>query len=45
MALIQVCAWTTKAKEAEWFCENLQDLLDLTSKQEAIFTIGNLNTK
>ena len=45
MALVQVCASTTKAKEAELFCENLQDLLDLTPKQEAIFTIGNSNTK
>ena len=30
---------------AEWFYEGLQDLLELTLKKDALFIIGNWNTK
>ena len=29
----------------EWFYEDLQDLLELTPKKDALFVIGNWNTK
>ena len=43
--VIQVCAPTTNAKEAEveWFCEDLQDLLELTPKKDVLFIIGGWN--
>ena len=31
----------TQEAEVEWFCENLQDLLELTSKKDVLFIIGN----
>jgi len=37
ITLIQVCASTTNAKEAEWFYEKLQDLLDLNTKTNCHF--------
>ena len=38
---------TTNAKgeEVEQFCENIQDLLELTSKKDVIFTVGDWNAK
>ena len=47
IAAIQVCAPTSNAKEAEVerFYENLQDLLELTPKKDALFIIGNWNAK
>ena len=47
ITVIQVYAPTTKAKEAEieWFYEDLQDLLELTSKKDVIFVIGDWNAK
>ena len=35
------------AEEAkvEWFCEDLQDLLEQTPKIDVLFTIGNWNAK
>ena len=38
----QAYAPTIKAEEAavEWFCEDLQDLLELTSKKDVVFIIG-----
>ena len=41
--LIQVYALTSNAEEAEveWFYEDLQDLLELTSKKYALFIIGD----
>ena len=44
--VIQVYAPTTKAKkaEAEWFYEELQDLLELTPK-DVFFIIGDWNAK
>ena len=43
----QVCAPATNAKEAEveWFYEDLQDLLELTSKKDILFIIGDWNAK
>ena len=39
ITVIQVYVPTTNAKEAEveWFCEDLQDLPELTSKKEVLF--------
>ena len=31
--------------EVEWFCEDLQDLLELTPPKDVLFIIGNWNTK
>ena len=47
IAVIQVYAPTTKAKEAEdeWFYEDLQDLLELTPPKDVFFIIGDWNTK
>ena len=43
----QVCAPTTNAKEAEveWLCEELQDLLELTSPKDVLFITGDWNAK
>ena len=45
--VIQVYASTTNAKEAEvdQFYEDLQDLLELTSKKDVFFIIGDWNAK
>ena len=45
--IIQVYAPTSNAKKAdiEWFYEDLQDLLELTSKKDVLFIIGDWNTK
>ena len=45
--VIQVSAPNTNAKEAEveWFCGNLQDLLELTPKKDVLFIIGDWNAK
>ena len=47
IVLTQVYAPTTKAKEAEveWFYDDLQDLLELTSKKDVLFIIGDWNEK
>ena len=37
---IQVYAPATTAKEAEWFYEDLQDLLELTPKKDVLFIMG-----
>ena len=41
ITVIQVYAPTSNAEEAEieWFCENLQDLLELTPKKDVLFII------
>ena len=44
-AVIQVYAPTTNAEEAEWFYEDLQDLLELTPKKDVLFIIGDWNAK
>ena len=43
----QVYAPTTNAKEAEaeWFYEDLQDLLELAPKKDVLFIIGDWNAK
>ena len=51
ITVIQVYTPNTNAEEAEveWFCENLQDLLELTPPpsppQDVLFIIGNWNAK
>ena len=41
--VIKVYALTSNAEEAEaeWFCEDLQDLLELTPKKDVLFIIGD----
>ena len=41
ITIIQVYALTTNAEEAEWFYEDLQDLLELTAKKDVLFSIRN----
>ena len=45
--VIQAYAPTSKAEEAEVerFCEDLQDLLELTPKTDVLFIIGDWNAK
>ena len=45
--VIQICAWTSNAEEAEveWFYEDLQDLLELTRKKDDFFITGDWNAK
>ena len=45
--VIQVYALTSNAEEAEveWFYEYLQDLLELTPKEDVLFIIGDCNAK
>ena len=47
ITVIQVYALSNNAEEAkaEWFCEDLQDLLELTPKKDALFIIGDWNAK
>ena len=45
MTGIQVYAPTSNAEEAECFCEDLQDLLELKPKKGILFIIGDWNAK
>ena len=45
ITVIQDYALTTNAKEAEWFYEDLPNLLELTPKKDALFIIGDWNAK
>ena len=47
ITIIQVCALTNNAEEAEveQFYEDLQDLLELTPKEDVLFIIGDWNAK
>ena len=47
ITVIQVYAPTSNAEEAEleWFYEDLQDLLEQTSKKDVLFIIGDWNAK
>ena len=47
ITVIQVYALTSNVEEAEveWFYEYLQDLLELTSKKDVLFIIGDWNAK
>ena len=45
--VIQVYAQTSNTEEAdvEWFCEDLQDLVELTTENDVLFIIGDWNAK
>ena len=43
--VIQVYALTSNAEEAEKFCGDLQDLLELIPKTDVLFIIGKWNAK
>ena len=46
ITVIQVYAPTSvEEAEAEWFYEDLQDLLELTRKQDVLFIIGDWNAQ
>ena len=45
ITVIQVYAPTTNTKEAKWFYEDLQDLLELTPPKDVFFIIGDWNAK
>ena len=47
ITVIQVYAPTSNTEEAEveWFYEDLQDLLELISKKDVLFIIGDWNAK
>ena len=47
ITVIQVNALTGNAEEAEveWFYEDLQDLLELTTKKDVLFITGDWNAK
>ena len=47
ITVIQVYAPTSNTEEAEVerFCEDLQDLLELTPKKDVLFIIGDWNAK
>src|SRR5574337_937193 len=47
ITVIQAYAPTSNTEEAEveWFCEDLQDLLELTPKKDVLFLIGDWNAK
>ena len=47
ITVIQVYDPTSNAEEAEveWFCEDLQDFLELTPKKDVLFIMGDWNAK
>ena len=45
ITVIQVCAPTSNAEEAEQFSEDLQDLLELTPPKDVLFIIEDWNAK
>ena len=47
ITVIQLYAPTSNAEEAEveWFCEDLQDLLELTLQKDVLFIIWDWNAK
>ena len=45
ITVIQIYAPTSNAEESERFCEDLQDLLELTLKKDVLFIIGDWNAK
>ena len=47
ITVIQAYAPTSNAEEAEveWFYDDLQDFLELTSKKDVLFIIGDWNAK
>ena len=45
ITVIQVYAPTSNSEEAEWFYEDLQDLLELTPPKDVLFIIGDWYAK
>ena len=45
ITIIQAYAPTKNAEEADQFCGDPQDLLELTSKNDVLFIIGDWNAK
>ena len=47
ITVIQAYALTSNPEEVEveWFCEDLQDLLELTPQKHVLFIIGDRNAK
>ena len=45
ITVIQVYAPTSNTEEAEWFYEDLQDLLELTPRKDVLLIIGDWNAK
>ena len=45
ITVIQIYAPDSNAEEAEWFYEDLQDLLELTPKKDVLFITGDWNAK
>ena len=45
ITVIQVYVLTSNAEEAEWFYEDLQDLLELTPKKDVLCITGDCNAK
>jgi len=45
ITIIQTYAPTSNAEEAKRFCEDLQDLLELTPKKDVLFIIGDWNAE
>ena len=45
ITVIQAYAPTSNTEEAEWFYEDLQDLLELTPKKDVLFIIRDWNAK
>ena len=45
ITVIQIYAPTSNAEEAERFCEDRQDLIELTPKKDVLFIIGDWNAK
>ena len=45
ITVIQVCAPTTNAEEADQFYEDQEDLLELISKKDVLFIIRDTNVK
>ena len=43
--VIQVYAPTSNTEEAEWFYEDLQDLLEITPQKDVLCIIGDWNAK
>ena len=43
--VIQVYVPTSNAEEAEQFCEDLQDILELTPKKDVLFITGDWTVK
>ena len=43
--LAPTCPTNAKEAEVEWLCEELQDLLELTSPKDVLFITGDWNAK